>query len=143
MAAKPVPDGFHTVTPYLVTTGVPRLIDFLRDAFGAVELHRSLDPTGRVMHAVVRIGDSMVMMGEEKEGFPAVAASLYVYVPDTDALWRSAVAAGGVSIMEPADQFYGDRNAGVLDPSGNKWWIGTHIEDMSTEELERRAREKR
>jgi uncharacterized glyoxalase superfamily protein PhnB len=143
MPVKPVPEGFHTVTPYLVVKGVVRLIEFLKAAFDAVELERTHDSGGRVMHAMVRIGDSVVMMGETIEGFPPMPCSLYLYVPDTDAVYRQAIAAGGVSLMEPADQFYGDRNAGVLDQSGNKWWIATHIEDMPSEELARRARERR
>lgn len=143
MAVKPVPDGYHSVTPYLVVESVPRVIEFLKAAFDAVEMERMADGNGRVMHAQVRIGDSILMMGEAMEGFPPMPASFYLYVPDTDSVYRQAVAAGGVSIMEPADQFYGDRNAGVQDSCGNKWWIGTHIEDVDPEELARRAREKK
>lgn len=143
MAVNPIPEGFHTVTPYLVCEGIPRLLDFLPEALGAVELERTVAPSGRVMHALVKVGDSLVMMGEAMEGFPAAPASLYLYVPDVDALYARAVAAGGVSVMEPADQFYGDRNAGVKDPSGNTWWMATHIEDMTPEELTRRAAEAR
>lgn len=143
MAVKPIPEGFHTVTPYLVVEGVTGLLDFLKAALGATEIERTSDGTGRVMHAQVRIGDSMVMMGEAMEGFPPMPSSLYLYVPDTDALYHQAIQAGGESLMEPADQFYGDRNAGIKDPSGNKWWIATHVEDVPPEELARRARERR
>ena len=138
MAVHPVPEGFHTVTPYLIVDNAPELIEFLAVAFGAEEVHRTTLPDGRVMHAQVQIGDSMVMMGESMEGFPATPASLYLYVPDVDAVYRTAIKAGGASIMEPADQFYGDRNAGVVGPAGNKWWIGTHIEDVAPAEMERR-----
>ena len=142
MAVKHVPEGFHTVTPYLVCDDVPRVIDFVKKAFDAVELERSVDPKGRVMHAQVRIGDSIVMMGGSMETFPAAPAQLYLYVPDTDVLYKKAMAAGGVSIMEPTNHFYGDRSGGVQDPAGNKWWIATHIEDVSPEEMKRRIRER-
>ena len=142
MAVKPVPDGFHTVTPYLVCAGVAGVIDFLKSGLGAVEIERTTDETGRVMHAQLRIGDSMIMMGETMPGFPPLTAALYLYVPDTDALYERAMAAGGVSLMKPADQFYGDRNAGVQDPSGNKWYIATHIEDVAPEEIARRAKQR-
>ncbi len=141
MAVKPVPEGLHTVTPYLVVSGVAKLIDFLKKAFDATELHRSTRPDGTVMHAQVRIGDSPIMMGEAMGEFPVKTASLYMYVPDTDAVYKRAVAAGAVSIMEPMDMFYGDRNGGVKDFAGNEWWIATHIEDVPPAELERRAEE--
>jgi uncharacterized glyoxalase superfamily protein PhnB len=141
MAVKPIPDGFHSVTPYVLVPGVARLIEFLKEAFGAVETHRSARPDGTIMHAQVRIGDSMIMMGEPMGPWQPIPASLYLYVHDTDTTYRRALAAGATSLMEPADQFYGDRNAGVKDPSGNSWWIATHIEDVSPEELARRTQE--
>ena len=141
MAVDPIPNGLHTVTPYLTLSGVARLIDFLKEAFDAKEMHRSTRPDGTIMHAQVRIGDSTIMMGEIWGDFQAKTAALYLYVPDTDALYRRAVAAGATSIMEPMDMFYGDRNAGVRDFAGNEWWIATHIEDVAPDELERRAAE--
>ena len=141
MAVKPIPEGLHTVTPYLVVSGVAKLIDFLKQAFDATEMHRSTRPDGTVMHAQVKIGDSPIMMGEVWGEFPAKAGSLYLYVPDTDAVYKRALAAGAVSIMEPMDMFYGDRNGGVRDFAGNEWWIATHIEDVPPAELERRAAE--
>ncbi|HEX9305602.1 MAG TPA: VOC family protein [Thermoanaerobaculia bacterium] len=141
MAVKPIPEGLHTVTPYLVVSGVARLIDFLKQAFDATEMHRSTRPDGTIMHAQVRIGDSPIMMGEVWGEFPAKTASLYLYVEDCDALYKRALAAGAVSIMEPMDMFYGDRNGGVRDFAGNEWWIATHIEDVPPAELERRAEE--
>lgn len=141
MAVEPVPHGFHTVTPYLVLSGVARLIDFLKEAFDAKEMHRSTRPDGTVMHAQVMIGDSPVMMGEVFGDFQPKTAALYLYVPDTDGLYKRAVDAGAVSTMEPMDQFYGDRNAGVKDFAGNEWWIATHIEDVPAGELEKRAAE--
>ena len=141
MPVKPVPEGFHAVTPYLVVDDVPALVDFLRAAFDAEERHRTTLDSGRVMHAQVQIGDSPVMMGEAMEGFPALNAALYLYVPDVDAAHARALAAGGESIMEPTDQFYGDRTAGVRGPGGVSWWLGTHIEDVAPAEVERRARD--
>ena len=143
MAVKPVPEGFRTVTPYLVVNDVPRLIEFMKGAFDAVETERTVDGSGRVAHAQLRLGDSMVMMGQAMEGFPATPAQIYLYVPDADAVYRQAVKAGGTSLMEPANQFYGDRSGGVQDPTGNKWWIATHVEDVSAEEIARRMRERK
>jgi PhnB protein len=94
------------------------------------------------MHAEVRIGDSILMMGEASEEFPPMPGSFYVYVEDTDAAYQRALDAGAETLMEPADQFYGDRNAGVWDSCGNSWWIATHIEDVPEEEIGRRARER-
>ncbi len=139
MAVKPIPDGFHSVTPYLVVPGVPKLIDFLTQAFEAKELHRSARPDGAIMHAEVKIGDSIVMMGEPMGEFKAMPGAIYLYVNDTDATYKRALQAGATSMTEPADQFYGDRNAGVKDPAGNLWWIATHKEDVSPEELAKRA----
>ena len=124
--------------PYLLVPSAPRLIDFLKQVFDAQEIHRTTLPDGRVMHAQVRIGDSTVMMGEAQGDCPPMPAALYVYVNDTDAAYQRALAAGATSVMAPADQFYGDRNAGVKDAAGNLWWIATHIEDVSKEELDRR-----
>ena len=139
MAVKPIPDGFHSVTPYLVVEGVASLVDFLKQAFDAKEIERTMLPDGTVMHAQVKIGDSFVMMGEARGESTPRPASLYLYVTDTDATYRRALQAGATSIMEPADQFYGDRNLGVKDPAGNQWWIATHKEDVSSEEIGRRA----
>jgi len=142
MAVKPIPDGFHSVTPYLIVPGVAKLIDFLKQAFGAQVTERMDMPDGTVMHAQVRIDDSPIMMGEAKAQYPAMPTHLYLYVKDADAVYKRAIQAGATSVMEPADQFYGDRHGGVKDPSGNTWWIATHVEDVSREEIERRAKSK-
>jgi len=142
MSVKPIPDGYHTITPYLVCERLSKLIEFLKSAFGAIEKERHLSKTGRVMHAEVQIGDSIIMMGEAMEEFPSVQTSLYFYVEDTDTVYNKAIKAGGISLMEPANQFYGDRNAGVQDLSGNKWWIATHVEDVSGAEMELRSKDK-
>ena len=143
MAVKPVPEGYHTATPYLIVPGVAKVIDFLKQTFDAKEIHERMSrPDGTIMHAEVRIGDSPIMLGEPMGQFQPMPASVYLYVPDTDACYRRALKAGAASLMEPADQFYGDRNAGVKDPSGNSWWIATHIEDVAPEEIARRSAER-
>lgn len=139
MTVKYIPDGYHTITPYLLVRESKKCLDFLKRAFDAKEVHCMKKPDGTIMHAELKIGDSMIMMadaGSEKEPMPA---AYYLYVEDTDELYKRAIDAGGISLMEPADQFYGDRNAGVQDPAGNQWWIGTHVEDVPQEEIERRA----
>jgi PhnB protein len=140
MATKPVPDGYHTVTPYLTVRGAPKVIEFLKQAFGAELTHEPTKrPDGTIMHAEVKIGDSRVMIGEESEMAKATASSLYLYVPNVDSVYQQAVRAGGNSIMEPTDMFYGDRSGSVKDPSGNTWFIATHKEDVAPQELAKRA----
>lgn len=135
---KPIPEGYHTVTPYLVVEDVAKLIDFLSRAFDAKEVHRSLLPDGHITHAEMKIGDSPVMMGGARDPWKPRLATLYMYVEDVDALFRKAIEAGGKSLQEPKDQFYGDRSGGVEDPCGNFWYIATHVEDVSHAEIERR-----
>jgi len=132
-----VPKGFGTVTPFLTVKDAARLIEFMKQAFGAQVAFRMDGPNGTVAHAEVKIGDSMLMIGEAPEG-QEVRSMLHLYMPDTDAVYKSALDAGAVSIREPADQFYGDRSGGVRDFCGNQWWIATHIEDVSMEEMQRR-----
>jgi PhnB protein len=139
MAVKPIPEGYHTVTPYLVVENAARLIEFMKQAFDATEVYRSDLPDGTVMHAEVRVGDSMIMVGQSRGEHKPLPCMLYLYVEDVDGAYKQAVQAGGVSVAEPKDQFYGDRSGGVKDEFGNQWWIGTHIEDVSHEELARRA----
>jgi len=133
------PLDHNTVSPYLVVHGVPGLLEFVRHAFGAQELHRTATPDGQVRHAEARIGDTVIMMGEATAEFPVRTAMLHVYVPDADAVYRKAMEAGAISLREPSDQFYGDRSGGVTDPAGNRWFIGTHKEDVSPQELKKRA----
>ena len=137
---KPMPPGFRTVTSYLFVPGAAHLIEYLRAAFDAEVIARHADADGKISYALVKIGDSMVMVSEPREPWKPMPCGIYLYVSDTDVTYRNAMAAGGISLMEPANQFYGDRNAGVQDPSGNQWWIATHIEDVSPKELERRMR---
>jgi len=141
MAVKTKPDGYHNVTPYMVVAGADRVIDFLKTVFGGEETERLAGPDGTVGHAEVRIGDSVVMLadvGPQSSAFPGM---LHIYVEDCDATYRKALAAGGTSLREPVNEFYGDRTAGVNDTFGNQFWIATHVEDVSAEEMARRAQE--
>ena len=140
MAVKPIPEGYHSLTPYLTVEGVPRLLEFVKAAFDAKETECIAGPDGRIAHAEARIGDSVVMMGEARAEWKPMPSTLYLYVPDADATYTRALAAGATSLQEPANQFYGDRHGGVRDPVGNIWWIATHIEDVSPEELQKRAK---
>lgn len=141
MSVKPVPEEHQNAVPYLIVPNVGKLIDFIKDSFNGEEIERFANPDGRIMHASVRIGDSMIMMGDPGSQYDPMPGSVYLYVNDTDEAYRRAMKAGATSIMEPSDQFYGDRNAGVKDSHGNMWWIATRIEDVSKEELEKRAQE--
>ncbi|WP_035057327.1 VOC family protein [Andreprevotia chitinilytica] len=141
MAVSAIPAGFHTITPYLTVNDPAATLSFLQATFGAELVERVNDDHGHIMHCTIQVGTSRLMMAQGSEKWPARPATFYLYVLDTDATYRKGLAAGGKSLMEPADQFYGDRNAGVEDAEGNQWWIGTHIEDVSPEEVERRARE--
>jgi PhnB protein len=138
VAVRPIPEGYHSVTPYLTVPGIAGLIEFLKKAFDATEKGRFEGPGGSIMHAEVRIGDSIVMMGEPNGEIKPMPAMLHLYVPDVDETYQRALQAGAKSLREPANQFYGDRSAGVVDASGNQWWISTHVEDVSDEEMRRR-----
>lgn len=133
------PAEYHDITPYMIVRDVDGLIGFLKEVFNA-ELHEHMKGAdGRIMHAEVRIGDSFLMMGGATEQYPAFPAMMYVYTEDTDAVYQRAIKAGGISLQEPADQFYGDRTAGFKDLHGNQWWLATRVEEVSRDEMERRA----
>jgi uncharacterized glyoxalase superfamily protein PhnB len=140
MPAKFIPDGYHSVTPYLTLRGADKVIAFLKKAFNAETVYEPLlRPDGKIMHAEIKIGDSRIMITEESEYAQASLSSLYLYMPDVDSAYSQAIKAGGAKIMEPADMFYGDRTGGVKDSSGNSWYLGTHKEDLSRDELAKRA----
>ena len=139
MAVKPISDGYQSVIPYLIVADVAGLIEFLVRAFGATEKERHSDAEGAIRHAEVKIGDSAIMMGGARGDWPAMPCMNYVYVSDTDAAYARALEAGATSVLAPVDQYYGDRNAGVKDEFGNLWWIATHVEDVSPEEIARRG----
>ena len=136
---KPIPDGYHSITPILMVDDAARLIEFLKQAFGAREKERFTDPTGKIAHAEVTIGDSIVQLSDAMGEWKPIQVPLLLYVTDTDATYRQALKAGATSLREPMDAFYGDRSADVKDSFGNSWWIATHQEDVSREELDRRA----
>ena len=139
---KPVPEGYHTVTPYLVVDGAEKVIGFMKEAFGARPVFDPMmRPDGKIMHAEFKIGDSVVMIADASERAQATTASLHLYVPNVDAVYQKALKAGGTSLTEPSDMFYGDRSGGVKDAAGNRWHIGTHVEDVAPAELKRRATE--
>jgi PhnB protein len=144
---KPIPEGYHTATPYLIVSDAASAIDFYKKAFGATELMRMTQPDGRIGHAEIKIGDSPIMLADE---FPEIGArspqrfggspvSILLYVEDVDALFSQAVAAGGKVLRPVKDQFYGDRSGGVTDPFGHVWYIATHKEDVAPEEMHKRA----
>jgi PhnB protein len=139
---KPVPDGYHTLTPYLVVDGADKVISFMKDAFGAkTAFEPMMRPDGKIMHAEFKVGDSILMIADSSERAKATSSMLHVYVPNVDAVYQKALKAGGTSVMEPSNMFYGDRSGGVKDPAGNHWHIGTHVEDVSPAELKKRAAE--
>jgi PhnB protein len=138
MTVRTVPEGYTTVTPWIISPDTGRLIDYVRTAFGAEELARIVGADGRIGHAEVRIGDAVVMMFDAKPGWPPTPAFLRLYVPDADAVHRQAVAAGGTSVTEVTHLFFGDRVGRVRDPLGNLWWIQAHIEDVSPEQMQSR-----
>jgi PhnB protein len=147
MPARPIPEGYHSVTPYLIVTGAASAIEFYKHAFGAKELMRIPHPDGRVGHAELQIGDSRIMLADE---FPEMGArspmtlggtpvGIQLYVDDVDAVTRRALAAGAKTLRPVKDQFYGDRSGTLSDPFGHQWTISTHKEDVSLEEMQRRA----
>lgn len=146
-AVKPIPDGYHSVTPYLIIKGAAEAIAFYKVAFGATELFRMAQPDGRIGHAEIQIGDSRIMLADE---FPEMkylgpqtlggsAVSLLIYVPDVDAVFTQAIAAGALEQRPVEDKFYGDRGGSLTDPFGHVWHIATHTEDVSPEEMEKRS----
>lgn len=144
---KPIPEGYHTATPYLIVSGAANAIEFYKKAFGATELLRMPHPGGKVGHAEIKIGDSLIMLADE---FPEMNArspqslggspvNILLYVEDVDRVFDQAVAAGAKVVRPVQNQFYGDRMGGITDPFGHTWYIATHVEDVSPEELRKRA----
>ncbi len=138
MKVNPIPNGYHTVTPSLLVNNAAEVISFVEHAFDAKVLAKIGTPDGKIAHSEVKIGDSVVFIADPT-GEP-VNGWFYVYVEDVDSVYRKAIRAGAISIEEPSNKFYGDRNAAVKDSAGNHWGIGTHIEDVSPEEIERRLK---
>jgi PhnB protein len=144
---KPIPDGYHTATPYLIVKGAAQAIEFYKKAFGATELMRMPQPGGKIGHAEIKIGDSPIMLADESPDVGARSpqsiggspVSIMLYVEDVDRIFSQAVAAGAKVKRPVADQFYGDRTGGIEDPFGHLWYIATHKEDVSPEEMRKRA----
>ena len=141
MPVKPIPEGYQAVTPWIIVRGAAQLLDYVSDAFGAEEIGRVYNQDGTIGHAEVRIGDSVVMMFDANEEWPPTPAFIRLYVEDGDAVYRRALAAGGTSVTEMTELFFGDRVGRVRDPAGNIWWIQERIEDVAPAELARRAEE--
>jgi len=149
MPAKPIPDGYHSVTQYLIVQNAAAAIEFYRRALGAKEELRLTAPDGKIGHAEIRVGDSVIMLADEHPGMGyraphepgAAGVSLMVYVEDVDRVYAQAVAAGAKSRRPVVDQFYGDRSGTLDDPYGHVWTIATHKEDLSPEDIDRRAAE--
>jgi uncharacterized glyoxalase superfamily protein PhnB len=141
MPTKPIPEGFPTVTPYLFAKGVPRLMEFISAAFNGEVISRKERSDDSIMHAEMRIGDSMLMMGEATDEFGPMPTSIYLYVSNCDSVYESALDAGGISVFPLMNLPSGERYGGVKDSCSNIWWIATHVEDRSPEEQERRWNE--
>jgi PhnB protein len=148
MATKPIPEGYHTITPYLSVDGAEQAIEYYKKAFGAKERVRMDAPGGKIGHAELEIGDSLVMLADS---FPqsstkpprelgGTTASVFMYVEDVDAVVKKAVDEGATVTMEVADQFWGDRFGSIQDPFGHSWSLATHVEDLSSEEIAERGK---
>jgi PhnB protein len=145
--AKPIPDGYHTVTPYLSVHDAAKAIDFYKRAFDATEVHRMAGSHGKITHAEIKIGDSIVMLADEMSGsecrspqaLGGTTTSIFLYVKDIDAVYNKAIAAGAKSTMPPGDMFWGDRFGKIADPFGHSWSLATHKEDVAPDEMQRRA----
>ena len=145
MSVKPIPEGYHSVTPYLIIKGAAKAIDYYKKVFGATEIMRMPGPNGTVMHAEIKIGDSIIMLADEQqgnyrspEGLGGSPVSLMVYVEDVDKTFKQAISNGGKETRAVQDQFYGDRSGNLVDPFGHVWTIATHKEDVSEAEMKRR-----
>ncbi len=136
---KPIPEGMHTVTPYLMVNQGAMLMEFIKKAFNGQVTSEMDTDDGKVMHATMKIGDSTIMIADATEHYGPVQSMLHVYVDDVDKVYKQALNAKGQSIREPKNEFYGDRSAGIKDPWDNQWWIATRVEDVSEEEMKRRA----
>jgi PhnB protein len=145
-AVKPIPEGYHSVTPYLIIKGAARAIDFYKQAFGATEMLRIPGPNGTIGHAELRIGDSVIMLADEMqagpyrspEAFGGSPVSLMIYIENVDGVFARALSLGARQSRAVEDQFYGDRSGNLIDPFGHVWTIATHVEDVSLEEMQRR-----
>ncbi len=147
--AQAIPKGYHTVTPSLIVAGAVKAIDFYKKALGAEEVMRFPGPDGKIMHAEIKVGDSIIMLSDEMpehgargpKSIGGTAVSLFIYGNNVDAAWKRAVDAGGTQIQPLADQFWGDRGGCFEDPFGHRWWLAQHIKDLTSEEIRKAADE--
>jgi uncharacterized glyoxalase superfamily protein PhnB len=142
MSVNPIPQGYHTVTPYILVDGARKFIEFLEKAFNA-KTNNIHEAQGKIMNAEISVGSSLVMVGDNPQGHKPNQAMFYLYVPDVDAMYKQAVSAGGESVHEPEDMFYGDRAGAVKDFSGNVWWIATRIREVGEDELKEAMEKKK
>jgi PhnB protein len=144
---KPIPDGYHTATPYLIVDGAAKALDYYKNAFGAHEMFRMPGPNNKIMHAEIKIGDSVIMLADE---FPQMGhrgplalggspVSIMLYVNDVDVTFKKAISSGGKELRPVENQFYGDRSGMLTDPFGHVWNVATHVEDVSPEEMKKRT----
>jgi PhnB protein len=146
-SVKPIPEGFHTATPTLVVKNAAQAIDYYKKVFGAEELMRMPSPDGKISHAEIKVGDSKIFLSDEfpqhggksPQTLGGFTGGIYLYVPDVDKVFDKAIAAGGKSAMPVTDMFWGDRHGNFIDPFGHSWGVSTHTEDLSQEEMEKRA----
>lgn len=136
---NPIPEGMRTVTPFIVVNQASMLMEFIKNAFDGKITAQMTGEDGKVMHANVTIGDSIIMVSDANEKNAPMPCMLYLYVEDVDKVYQQALKAKGQSLREPTNEFYGDRSAGIKDPWDNQWWIATHVEDVSNDEMKRRA----
>ncbi|MFJ9643026.1 VOC family protein [Streptomyces sp. NPDC101206] len=148
MAVNPIPEGQHSIAPYLGIKDAAKAIEFYKEAFGAVELFRLESPDGRIGHAELKIGDSTLMLADPtdveggltaSQSLGGAAVAIHLFVADSDKVCRQAVAAGATQVRPVKDQFYGDRSGSLMDPFGNLWFVATHKEDLTPEEVRSRA----
>ena len=149
MPVSPIPEGYHSLTPYLIIRGAADALAYYAKAFGATELFRMPGPEGKIMHAEMQIGNSRFMLADEfpqmnalsPAHFGGTPVSLMIYIEDVDTVFARAIEAGGMEVRPVVDQFYGDRSGTLVDPFGHQWTISTHVEDVPPEEMEKRAAE--
>jgi PhnB protein len=149
MAVKPIPDGYHTATPYLIVQNASKAIDYYKKAFGATELMRMPGPGGKIVHAELKFGDSIIMLSDEApemghrspQTLGGTPVGIMLYVNDVDTVFKQAISAGGTTQRAVQDQFYGDRSGTLVDPFGHNWTVATHKEDVPPQEMEKRMEE--
>jgi len=147
--AQAIPKGYHSVTPNLMVAGASKAIDFYKKALGAEEVMRFAGPDGKLMHAEIRIGDSIIMLGDEMpdhgakgpKAYGGTSVGFFVYGDNVDAAWKRAIDAGAKAVMPLVDQFWGDRAGCIEDPFGHRWWLAQHMEDLTPEEIRKAAEE--